>query len=97
MLFNNSAIMRIKYPSAADPANGSTWEYNALMCRRELRRLEGTDAKCLACAACRTDSLRFALCPYVGSPGHTSAIDTAHTFGTAPCDVLNNPPYAKRV
>ena len=83
VLVNNSPIMCIKYRSTADPSNGSTWEYNALICRRELRRLEGTNAKCLACAACRSDSLRFALWPYVGSPGHTSATDTAHTFSTA--------------
>ena len=97
VLVNNSATLRIKYPSAQDPANGSTWEYKAALCRRELRKREGSDAKCLACAACRTPSLRYALCPYAGSPGHTSETDTAHTFASDPWIWMNTPQFATKV
>ena len=77
----DASTMVIAFPSKR---GDQKWEYNVPLCRRWLKRNEGTDNKCLACAVVRHPGNRCAFCPYAGTPGHESEKSSAHTFTSEP-------------
>ena len=86
-VFLDAATLRITFGRPDGTSRRVTVQWQVKDIKKVLKKTEGTDAKCLACAVVRAP-IRHAYCNQAGAPGHESDKSAMHSFTGEPWSQL---------